>query len=285
LGRLSGVLPVPAQAAVDDYLHRVDRALPGRIEGFYVVGSASMGGFRAGRSDLDFVAVIGGDLERIELERLRSAQRQHCRAALIRAAVRGPWEWPVVCNGVYVRWADLARSPLEVLPSAAHVAGRFSTGNGFDVNPVTWRTLARRGIPIRGPQPGELAVLVDDRQLRKWTLHNLNTYWRSWASAVARGYGAIATKALLRRHATWGVLGAPRLHFTLRTSEIATKEHAAEYAMDAFGTRWHPILREGLAFWRGSAPVARYRNPTRRRRDAAEFVITVIDSANTEPSG
>jgi hypothetical protein len=43
LGRLSRVLPVPAPAAVDDYLRRIARALPGRLEGFYVVGVGEHG--------------------------------------------------------------------------------------------------------------------------------------------------------------------------------------------------------------------------------------------------
>lgn len=64
------VLPAPAQAVVDDLLARVDRAVPGRIIGFYVVGSASTGAFRAGRSDIDFVAVVDGEPDRLELTRL-----------------------------------------------------------------------------------------------------------------------------------------------------------------------------------------------------------------------
>jgi hypothetical protein len=50
------VLPASAQEVVDDLLRRLDRA-PGRIEAFYVVGSACVSAFRVGRSDLDFVAV------------------------------------------------------------------------------------------------------------------------------------------------------------------------------------------------------------------------------------
>ncbi len=49
--------PDAERAAVDDLLAGLDPQLPGRIEGFYVVGSTCLGAFRADRSDVDFVAV------------------------------------------------------------------------------------------------------------------------------------------------------------------------------------------------------------------------------------
>ena len=58
--------------AARDLLARLERAVPGRIEGVYVVGSASMDAFRPGRSDVDFVAVVEGDFRATELLRLRA---------------------------------------------------------------------------------------------------------------------------------------------------------------------------------------------------------------------
>jgi hypothetical protein len=240
--RLFGVLPVLAQDAVDRFLRRVDDGLPGRIEGFYVVRSASFGAFRPTRSDLDFVALSSGELTRAELDRLRGSHRRSCAEATRRSLVSVPPRWPLICNGIYVRWEDLPRSPLGVLPIASQVAQRFTVGSGFDVNPVTWCTLAQRGIPVRGPRPSELEVHHDDAELREWTLSNLQGYWGWWADAV-RGRGHTATLALLRRFAAWGVLGAPRLHFTLHTGQIATKEMAAQHALEVFLRRWHRIVQ------------------------------------------
>jgi hypothetical protein len=77
------------------------------------------------------------------------------------------------------------------------------------------------------------------------------------------------------------VLGAPRLHYTIATGEITVKEAAAAYALDVFEPRWHPLIEDSLAFWRGAPPPARYRlRAARRHRDAAEFVAAVIESAN-----
>ena len=53
------------------YLRLADRLLPGRIAAFYVVGSAALGAYRAGRSDIDFVAVLDRPLTPAEIGRLR----------------------------------------------------------------------------------------------------------------------------------------------------------------------------------------------------------------------
>jgi hypothetical protein len=95
-----------------------------------------MGGFRPGRSDVDFVAVVDGDFSRAELATLRVVHIGRWTRSLVRdVAMR--WRWPLVCNGIYLRAGDLSRSPLDVTPLAGHVTGRFraATREGFDVNP------------------------------------------------------------------------------------------------------------------------------------------------------
>jgi Nucleotidyltransferase domain len=88
------------QAVVEDLLARLDRALPGRVAGFYVVGSACMGAFRPGRSDIDFVAVLDGELTATDLARLGRLHLGCWASSLVRdVAVRG--RWPLVCNGIY----------------------------------------------------------------------------------------------------------------------------------------------------------------------------------------
>jgi Domain of unknown function (DUF4111) len=274
------VLPI-ARAALDDLLGRLDRAVPGHIAGFYVVGSASLGAFRAGRSDIDFVAIVSGELGRAELTRLRAVHLSRWVASLVRDVAVGR-QWPLVCNGSYIRSGDLSRSPFEVTPLAAHVAGRFrvARNEGFDVNPVTWHMLAHHAIALRGPERDRLNVRTDKAELRTWTLANLNGYWRRWTWRAGRG-GLSTAAAPPRRFAASGVLGAPRLHYTLATGAIASKETAAQYALEEFEPCWHPLIEDALAYWRGQPPAAPYRrHPVRRRHDAAEFVASVIDAAN-----
>ncbi|MGH2881557.1 MAG: aminoglycoside adenylyltransferase domain-containing protein [Solirubrobacteraceae bacterium] len=277
----SSVLPAPAKQIAEDLLARLDRALPARIEGFYVVGSASIGAFRDGRSDVDFVAVADRELSRTELARLGAVHLGRWTSALVRdVAMRR--RWPFVCNGIYVRAGDLARPPLDVTPVAAHVSGRFRTAQreGFDVSPVTWHILARHGISLRGPDRERLRVHVDAAELRAWTRGNLSSYWQRWVERVRRP-GVNRATVLGRRFIAGGVLGAPRLHYTLALGEIVSKEAAGVYALEAFEPRWRPLIEDALAYWREAPSAPRYRrHPGRRRHDAAAFVAHVIDSGN-----
>lgn len=268
-----------------DLLARLDRALPGRIDGFYVVGSASMGAFRPGRSDVDFVAIVDRELREAELRRLRTLHAGRWTVALIRdTALRR--RWPLVCNGIYLQPGDLSRSPLDVTPLAGHVAGRFRVAprTGFDVNPVTWHVLARHGIALRGPDLDRLDVRTDAAELRTWVHANLNGYWRHWAQRAARA-GRRPAIIPPRHLAACGVLGAPRLHYTLTTGEIATKEAAAHYALDAFEHRWHELIHDALRWWHGEASAAPYRmHPRRQLHDTVEFVERVITAGNQLPT-
>jgi hypothetical protein len=275
------MLPAPAAQAADDLLARLDRALPGRIDGFYVVGSACMGAFREGRSDVDFVALVSGELSRADLTRLGAMHAGRWASALVRdVGLRR--RWPLVANGIYLRPGDLAKSPLGVTPLAGHVSGRFRIAErtGLDVNPITWYVLARHGIAVRGPAPRQLQIRTDPAELRAWTLGNLNSYWWRWAQRARRS-GLNRATMLGRRYTSAGVLGAPRLHYTIATGEIATKEAAGAYALDVFDPRWRPLIEDALAWWRKAPPRRAYRvRPIARRQAAAEFVSCVIDSGN-----
>lgn len=282
---MSEPLPAPASEVVGDLLRRLDRALPGRVEGLYVVGSAATGAFRPGRSDIDFVALLDRDLSRVELARLCAVHMGRWISALVRdTALR--WRWPLVCNGIYLTAADLSKSPLMVIPLAGHVSGRIRIAEreGFDVNPVTWHTLASHGIAVRGPARERLAIHLDRAELRAWTRENLNSFWRRWVERAR--HPGVRERMLGRRFASAGALGVTRLHYTLATGEIASKEAAAAHALHVFDPRWRPLLEDALAWWRAEPPRPPYRGGAaqiRRRHDAAEFVASVINAGNALP--
>jgi hypothetical protein len=253
------------------------------VEAFYVVGSVCLGAFREGRSDIDFVAIVDGVLAPGELHRLRAVHLGRWAASLVGDGVLRR-TWPLVCNGSYLSRGALSCSPLEVSALAGHVAGRFGVGpsRDFDVNPVTWHVLAHHGIAVRGPEPGRLEIRCDPAELMAWTRGNLDGYWRAWAARARRPPGSelSAVRALPRRFAAAGVLGVSRLHYTLATGEIVSKEAAGEYALSTLGTEWHAVIEDALAFWRGAPPLSgRFRrDPIRRTRRAADFVAYVIDA-------
>jgi hypothetical protein len=285
-------LPGEARAIVERYLADADRLLPGRIEGFYVVGSTALGGYRPGRSDIDFLAVVNGDLAPGELRRLRLLHLAGGMRATARALPRGRLLLPGTPNGVFVRAQDLARPLADIVPLASHTGTTFAVGRGFDVNPVGWAVLARHGIAVRGPAPAALGLQLDDGELRAWNRRNLEDYWVPWAERVLARRGAGPAAGW---RASWGALGAPRLHCTIATGEVITKEAAGAYALRTFDARWHPLLRAALAYRTSTpAPTASparavraaqeaFARPgsegARRACEAARFVLEVVGSA------
>jgi Domain of unknown function (DUF4111) len=256
----------------------LDRFLPGCIEGFYIIGSSALHAFRNGRSDIDFVAIVGRNFSDDEHCRLRIVHALSYRRTAFRAATHGHSPLSGACNGVYVRGADVKRPVTAISPIGSQVGPTFKVGEGFDVNPVVWKVFLERGIPLRGPSPGTLGLDPEPLRLRSWNRENLESYWRSWALGILNG-ADLMFQLRPRWSTAWGVLGASRPHYTIATGNIATKEAAGQYAFNAFDSRWHPIIYEALA-WRQQKP--RGAAPTRIRRRAqrvAEFVLEVARSA------
>ncbi|GAA0361644.1 hypothetical protein GCM10009530_09000 [Microbispora corallina] len=259
------------------YLAVADRLLPGRIRCYYVVGSTALGAYRPGRSDIDFVAVVDGRLDGRELRRLRLVQAAANLPSAVSSVARLRLTLPGTLNGVFVSDADLATPVTMIRPLASHVGPSFQRGAGFDVNPVNWKVLRERGIPVRGPSPGDLALDPEPGRLRDWNRDNLRRYWLPWAERTLRRPDRCGLRA--RASTAWGVLGPPRLHHTIATGGVVSKEEAGAYALDVFGPEWHPLIREALAYRRGESADPAFSDPDLRRRRTAEFALAVVADA------
>jgi hypothetical protein len=229
---------------VSRYLDLVDAEVPGLVEGFYLVGSVALDDFRPGASDVDFVAVTA------------DPPTPAARAALSRIHRRLP-----LLDGAYRTWTDLA--------GPAEAAGD---------TPVTWHTLARHGIAVRGPHPSTVDIHLDPAALSAWCRGNLNAYWRPWLTRSARLATRRGLVSLSPWAAVWVVTGVSRIHHTLATGEIISKEAAARYAQATFPVRWHRVTGEALRI-RRAEPGAGYRTPLARRRDVLDFGHMVIAAA------
>jgi len=255
--------PPSVTALVAAYLHRVDQELPGRLTGFYAVGSLALGDYRPGQSDIDFVAVTDSALASTELDTLRKI---HARLGRIRP-------WPKM-DGVYVTWKDLRAAPAG-LSAPYCLNGRFFSTGAFAANPVTWATLRRHPFAFRGPAAPE--VWHDDGSLRDWCRQNLEDYWMHWVRA-ARTQAIRRVFTLSRRARVWGVLGVTRLHATIRTGDIFSKTAAGAYASHAFSEQWAAVIEDALTGRLGGAAFFRL-DTFRRRREALAYMEFVINDA------
>ncbi|MEV6232091.1 aminoglycoside adenylyltransferase domain-containing protein [Saccharopolyspora shandongensis] len=266
--------------AVTRYLATADRLLPGMITGFYVVGSAALGGWRPGRSDVDFIAVVDGNIGDREARRLRVLHVAGNATAAGRALRRADPAIPGTMNGAFVLKPDLSEPVTQIRPLASHSGWSFKHGRGFDVNPVMWKVLRESGIAVRGPAPGRLGLDPEPDRLRAWNLDQLNGHWRSWAEkSLSR---KPPRKPLLPAHrvALAHVLGPPRLHCTIATGRVITKESAAEYALDTFAARWHPLIRSALAHRTDEPVPGGSPEPSELPRLAGEFTLELIADAD-----
>jgi hypothetical protein len=273
-------VPADVRRTVDRYLGVADRLLPDRITGFYLVGSVALDAYRPGRSDIDFVAVLDGDgdMSAADLRRLRLV---HVASGLRtgRTALRGGHlAFPGSCNGAFVREDDLRRPVTTIEPLASQTGTRFRRGAAFDVNPVQWTTLARHGVAVRGPEPAVLGLDPEPGRLRQWNLDNLAAYWVPWARATRRRPG-LRWRAMPGWATSWGTLGAPRLHHTIATGDVISKEAAGEWAKATLDPRHHAIVDEGLAWWRGQPADPAFADVAARARTTADLVLATADEA------
>ncbi|CAM3716459.1 nucleotidyltransferase domain-containing protein [Kibdelosporangium persicum] len=233
---------------VHRYLTVADRLLPGQITGFYLVGSAALGAWHADRSDVDFVAVLTGDPSRLRALHVLGNLRTAGAAVLL-----GKPGIPGTMNGVFVAPEDMAKPVTSIRPIASHSGRRFKAGRGFDVNPVMWKVLLDKGITVRGPAPTELGLDPEPDKLRQWNLDQLTGHWRSFAQQCLSDRPP--RKALTR------MIGPPRLHCTVRTGQIISKDEAVRYTLDTFGVRLGDLRDPG---------------------QAGEFMLRVIEDAGRE---
>jgi hypothetical protein len=212
------LLPVPVAEALAAWIDAHDEAAPGVIEGLYLVGSVALDDWTP-HSDVDVVAVVADPSDPDLFDDLAAAH------ALVRERVS------IAVDGPYVAWGDLVVPPVAVqrpwvLDGEYHV-----DGESFEINPVTWYTLAIHGIGVRGDPARRLGVHVDLGERRSWVRENLQTYWRGVGERLRAAIEAdrsseTADGVVLE----WVALGVARMLYTWETGEVASKSAAGSWA-------------------------------------------------------
>ena len=208
------------EQAADRYLKALDTTLaPDMVRGVYVVGSAALGSWRPGRSDLDMLVVLDRPMTVADL-----AMVGEMHAELEATRADGPH-----CDGHYIT-PDLlgARSDIRVPFS---VDGVFKP-EGHTTDPVLWATLDQHGITLRGPQATELKVAPDPAWLRDWNHGNLESYWRTHVGYRAHFAEQDPDSAVDPWLLAWEATGPGRLHATIATGKIISKEASADYTAE-----------------------------------------------------
>ena len=235
-------VPEPVRVAVDAWLASHDEVAPGEVEGLYVVGSVALADWRPA-SDIDIVAFVADPTDADVVDRLRVAHDSY----------RGEAGRPLV-DGPYLSWADVGSPPLAAQrPWTLDGEFRFD-GECFEINPVTWFTLATSGIVFRGPPASALGVVLDARDRRTWVRENVDTYWRGVLGQVESALGVDATlDAFDPAVHEWCALGIARMAYTFERGDVTSKTGAGEWLIDRRPVH-AAVLREAIAIRQGAGP-------------------------------
>ena len=222
------------------YLKAVDDALPGFVDKLYVVGSAALGAWQPGHSDVDTVIMTSREISADDLAALPE----------VHAAMPSSPHFDGVYLSPSAGWPD----DRPVTPFV--VGGEFTTDRPCgELTPVTWLTLRRYGIAVRGPAVADLGIRVDLEALRAYNLDNLRTYWQDLAQQIRAHVATVdpadETEALM---VSWMLLGPARLHYTLAKTDIISKSASAAYLKPLFPA-YGPLLDRAVR-WRAGEPEA-----------------------------
>jgi hypothetical protein len=221
--------------ALGTYLQIVDDTAPGLVEGLYVVGSYALDDWKPGRSDIDIIAVTAEPATDADFGTLGTAH----------ALLAEHPELPDI-DGPYLAWADLTIAPATGLHRPWSLRGELHhDGECFEINPVTWYTLATYGVTVRGPAPDALNIWLDTEARVRFVVDNLDSYWHQVADSVVAA-SADPSHAFTLDAFEWCALGALRLHYTAFTGDVTSKRGAGEYGLVVTPERMHDTLRAAL---------------------------------------
>lgn len=222
------IVPGGVESTTMQYLELIDKALPGQVVGLYLTGSIPLGDYRPGRSDIDGVVVVAEPLKDFEAVRDVHAQLTEKPAFDV----------------TYLTAAELASPPSSDKPVVYSQGGVFRVApSGGPVSPVLWSEMARQSLGVRST-PG-LIVHDDHEALVEFTRGNLKSYWAAQfdqleAAVVTRPDQEVPDWVL-----PWVMLGVPRLHALLATSNIVSKTAAGEHALTVF-PEWSDLITRCL---------------------------------------
>jgi hypothetical protein len=207
------------------------------VEGLYVVGSYALGDWVEGASDIDIVAITAEPATDHDFGSLRA----------VHALLAEQQPLPHI-DGPYLAWGDLVVEPATGLHRPWTLRGGLHhDGDCFEINPITWYTLANFGVTVRGPATESLGVPTDTEARVRFVVDNLQSYWREIADGVAAACDRPEPPRFTGADLVWCALGPLRLHYTAFTGDVTSKRGAGEHGLRTAPAAFHDVLHAALA--------------------------------------
>jgi hypothetical protein len=231
--------PYPdVNAILGEVLSGARQVLSGRMIGMYLYGSLATGGFKPGRSDIDFLVVTDADLPEDRIEALRAMHQQ---------IGAGPSAWALELEGSYIPAAALRR--YDPGRSRHPHIDRGSAELNIEQHDTDWvvqRWVTReRGIRLAGPPAEALIDPISADALRAAVRELFFTWWAPMAIEPSR--------LTQTSYQVYAVLTMPRILYTFVHGSVTAKPEAAAWALATLGPRWGALLAEALD-WEDGKP-------------------------------
>ncbi len=227
-------LPTDAQQRIEALLADLDQTLPDVVSGLHVVGSIALGDYQPGHSDIDVVVVTRHPLGEADVAAVDSVHQRDRRNA------GGP------IQASYLTTSSLATKADPLVPSVSHNDGTTAYGTDFEVNPVTWRSLVRHAVAVRGTATSVWMRDPSDGEVAVFCRTNLAEYWRPMAETMLHEPRDVEGSML-----EWMGLGPARLIHTIETGDIISKTEAGNHMLEIATEAERPAFEAALAVRRG----------------------------------
>ncbi|PGZ93658.1 aminoglycoside adenylyltransferase domain-containing protein [Bacillus sp. AFS029533] len=262
-------IPKEINVVLDTYFHYLDVKLPNLIHSFYLYGSITLGAFKNGFSDIDFIAVVKRKVSDDDLIILKEIHKDVQR------------KFP---NSILDGWYIL-NEDIESLNEEGNLCIRFNDGkfqglHKFKINSIDAFQLKKYGITVRGLNIDHVDISVNWDTIQTNMRDNLNSYWLSWLKN-SKKFPTVKYLSLFvsLRSIEWGILGVSRLYYTFKEKDITSKVGAGEYVLEAVPKRWHKIIKESMRL-RTDNKKSYYKSIFTRRKDAIDYMEFMIKECN-----
>jgi len=212
----------------------IERRFDSQLLGLYLFGSLVTGGFYAGKSDLDLIAVVQNDVA--EGEQLEALRGLHAAFVSERPAWVERVEVTYVSREVLQTLSGRPDGSVAVISPGEPLHIRDV---GFD-STLDWYSVCTQGETLLGPPPLELGPNVTANAYRQAVEAQLS----EWPGRVRAPW-----VAYVPAHQGYVVLTLCRALHVLTTGEQTTKEAAAAWAAVNY-PEWSAFITDALATYR-----------------------------------
>jgi len=253
-----------ADEILQAYRLRIQKSVPGFLEGLYVYGSVALNDYNPRSSDIDFVAISAQRANPQQFQRLAGVHRQ------IQKAFPG-----AKLSGIYVCWKDLGKSRMQISPFPYCKHNRMRKPGFFELDDMTWWQLKHKSIPIIGEPGPNLDFKISDQALKKAVTLNMKNYWNPWIERHSRiwsyrNWSLSCFPGLVE----WGTLSVSRQFYALSTGDITSKTNGANYCLEQLPEKYHAFLKDVIRIRQHRNHVFSFNR--RRSKAAIEYMSFVM---------